>query len=260
MFLLKVGKRQRFLITSILLSLGFVGIQIVNESLRIPGIISLSVLTLILFTWSLWEGLGKNATLLTLVLPIFFTLGVGFFWFLLPVNILTRIPIVLFYGLGIYGLALTANIYTVSTIRTIALLRAARGIGFVLTLVTSFLALDTILSIKPLQLTGFVYVFLFSFPLFWQGLWVSSIDLGIDRNLVVMASVFSLVLAEVFLVLFFWPVTVVVGSLFLTTVMYILLGLGQARIEQRLFPQTVREYLTLGLLVLFGMLLATRWA
>jgi hypothetical protein len=59
--------------------------------------------------------------------------------------------------------------------------------------------------------------------------------------------------------IFFWPTSVVVGSLFLTIALYLLLGLGQAKLEGRLFSQTVREYLTLGILVFLGMFLATRW-
>ena len=74
-----------------------------------------------------------------------------------------------------------------------------------------------------------------------------------------MGSLFSLALAEIAVSLFFWPVTVVVGSLFLTVALYMLLGLGQASIEERLFGQTVREYLVVGLVVFLGMFLATRW-
>jgi hypothetical protein len=37
------------------------------------------------------------------------------------------------------------------------------------------------------------------------------------------------------------------------------LGLGQAKLEGRLFSQTIREYLMVGVLVLLSMFLATRW-
>ena len=69
----------------------------------------------------------------------------------------------------------------------------------------------------------------------------------------------SLVVAEVAVTIFFWPVSVVVGSLFLTVFVYMLLGLGQADLEGRLFSQTIREYLVVGVLVFFGMILATHW-
>ena len=99
-----MSKRKRFIITSIILSLGFAGIQFFDERYRFVVIAALSLLTLAFFTWSLIEGLGKNTTLLALILPTFFTLGVGLFWFLLPTTVFARIPVILFYGFGIYVL------------------------------------------------------------------------------------------------------------------------------------------------------------
>src|SRR4030067_3874746 len=127
-------KRSKFVITSILLSFGFVGIQLLENQHRFIGIGALTLITIILFVWSLKEGLGRNSTLLVLFLPALFTLGVGLFWFLLPATIFARLPVFLMYGIGIYSMCLTANIFTVSAIRTIALARAAKGVGFVLTL------------------------------------------------------------------------------------------------------------------------------
>ncbi len=166
-----MSKRQRFILTSAILSIGFIGIAMIEDRFKFVGIGGLGLLTLLLFAWSLREGLGKNLTLLTLILPVFFTVGVGLFWFLLPTTIVARVPIVVLYGLGIYTLCLTSNIYTVAAIRTIALVRAARGVGFVLTLVTFFLIFDAILSIKAnIALTAGL-VSILSFPLYLQGFW-----------------------------------------------------------------------------------------
>lgn len=254
-----MSKRKRFIVTSILLSLGFIGIQFLSESFRLWVIAGLGLATIVLFTWSLIEGLGFNFTLLSLILPFFFTIGVGLFWFLLPSNIIARIPIVLIFGLGIYALCLTSNIYTVAAIRTIALLRAARGVGFVLTLLTLFLIFDTILSLRwPVYLSSSI-VFLVSFPLFLQGFWTIPLEKDYLGDVFKTSLISSLILGEMAVALFFWPVTVVVGSLFLTVASYMLLGLGQAFLEERLFPQTVRDYLFVGLAVFIGMFLATRW-
>lgn len=254
-----MSKRKRFILTSFLLSLGFVGVQTLPEQFRVISIISLSILTLVAFVWSLWEGLGANLTLASLILPCFYTLGVGFFWFLLPTNIFARIPVIVLYGLGIYALCLTSNIYTVSAIRTIALLRAARGVGFVLTLLTFFLLFDTILSIRwPLYFLSPVVV-LASIPIYFQSLWSVDLNKTISLGVVKLSLIFGLVMGEIAIVIFFWPVSVVVGSLFLTVTCYVLLGLGQAHVEDKLFPQTIREYLVVGLAVFLGMFFATSW-
>lgn len=257
---MSITKRQRFIVTTIILTAGFFGLQFLDERYRFLAIGALGVSTTLLFAWSLREGLGKNATLLVLVLPTLFSLSVGLFWFLLPSSVLTRIPIILFYGVGIYALCLTSNIYTVAAIRTIALLRAARGVGFALTLVTTFLVFDTLLSLRASALLVSLAIMIASFPLFLQGLWTIPLEIVLSRNLLVMSLIFSIAIGEVGLALHFWPVKVVVGSLFLTIGMYMLLGLGQAKLEGRLFKQTIREYLIIGFVVFLGMFVATSWS
>jgi hypothetical protein len=257
--MLRMSKRQRFITTSILLSLGFFLMQFLPDRYRFISIALLGIFTLVTFTWSLKEGLKSDMTLLTLVLPVLYTLGVGLFWFLLPTNIFTRIPIVILYGFGVYALCLTANIYTVAAIRTIALLRSARGVGFVLTLLTFFLLFDTILSLRqPVYVTSLLVASV-SIPLYWQGFWSVDLKRGFSFNILKRALIAGLIMMEIALSLFFWPVTVVVGSLFLTVSCYVLLGLGQSDIEGRLFLQTIREYLTIGVVVFIAMFLATRW-
>lgn len=254
-----MSKRRRFVVTSALLSLSFVGIQFLNDQNRFWAIGALGVLTIALFVWSLWEGLGSDMTLLTLILPTVFTAGVGIFWFLLPANIFARIPIVIFYGIGIYVLCLTMNIYSVAAIRTIALLRAARGVGFVLSLIASFLVFDAILSLRADIYFLSLLVLAVSFPLFVQGFWAVTLEKGFSKDIMLLSGVGSLVVAEVSTALYFWPTTVVVGSLFLTVIFYVLLGLGQARLEERLFGATIREHLVVGALVLTAMFFATHW-
>ena len=254
-----MGKRRRFLITSFLLSLGFVAVQFLNDVNRFWAIGLLALFAIVLFVWSLWGTLGKNMTLLTLILPALFTLGVGIFWFLLPSNIYTLIPIVIFYGIGTYVLLLTINIFTVSAVRTIALLRAAKGVGFVLSLVTSFLVFDAILSLRVEVYVLALLVFIFSFLLYLQGFWTVLLEKSLSKDIVTLSLCCSLVTAEVGAALFFWPVTVTVGSLFLTVSFYVLLGLGQAKLDQRLFSSVVREHLTVGALVLMAMFFATHW-
>lgn len=252
-------KRRKFVITSLVLSLGFVGIQLLDNRYKLYAILALSLATSILFLWSLREGLGKNSTLLTLILPAFFTGGVGVFWFLLPSNIFARLPMIVFYGLGIYALSLTMNVFTVSAVRTIALLRAARGVGFVLTLITLFLIYNAILSLKIPFWGSSLLITALSFPIFLQGFWTIPLDVIITKDLLIFSAISSLAVGEIAVSLFFWPATLVVGSIFLTVAVYVLLGLGQAKLEQRLFSQTVKEYLLVGILVFIGMFFSTHW-
>lgn len=257
--MLILSKKLRFVLSSIILSIGFVSTQFIDGPSKFLVIIILVMLSGALSAWSFYEGLGKDMTLLSLILPMLFTLGVGVFWFLLPSSIFTNIPIVLFYSIGSYVISSTMNIYTVASSKSIALLRAARGVGFVLTLVASFFIFDAILSIRQNILAASGLVAISSFLLLLQGLWSIDLETKYDSYLFNLSLVSSLVLAEFSVIIFFWPVTVVVGSLFLTSGVYLLLGLGQAKLEDRLFPNVVREYLTVGAIVLIGMFFATQW-
>ena len=106
------------------------------------------------------------------------------------------------------------NIYTVSSSKTIALLRVARGVGFVLTLVTSFLLFDAILSIRQNIFISSSLVFITSFLLFIQGFWSIELEKKIETVIMSMSFISSIIVTELSVLIFFWPVTVVVGSLF----------------------------------------------
>jgi len=258
---MQITKEQRFIASSLLLSLGFIGINYVSDSFRLFAILGLTLFTLVLFAISLWEGLGINSTLLSLILPPLFTLGVGIFWFLIPVSIFARLPVVVLFGTGIYFLARTENIFTVSSYKTIPLFRGARWVGFILTFLTAFFLYNAIISIKANVVATSIGVALISLFLFLQGLWVSSIekkDLVLSK-MFLYSIVFAFGITQISLLLYFWPVTVVVGSIFLTIGVYVLLGLGQAQLEGRLFKETVQDHLLVGLIVFAVMFFVTHW-
>ena len=106
---------------------------------------------------------------------------------------------------------------------------------------------------------GLSAVFALSFPLYLQGFWSMELDTKFSKDLAIISIISSLITAELSAVLYFWPVTIVVGSLFLTVSFYMLLGLGQAKLDGRLFSSTVREHLVVGAVVFIAMILATRW-
>lgn len=254
-----MSKRQKFVLSSIILALGFFLIQFVGFERRFLAIGTLTLLSVGLSFWGLREGLGRDASLLTLILPAFFTAGIGLFYFLLPATILTRIPVLVLYALGTYALLLTSNIYTVATIRTIALLRAAHAVGFLLTLAAAFLLLNTLLSLRSSFWVNGVGGAAISFPLFLEGLWSIELERKLSREVLAVSLGFAALVGEIATILSFWPVSVAVGALALTTVVYVLLGLGQAKLQQRLFEKTIREYLLVGIIVFITMFLTAKW-
>jgi len=254
-----ISKRQRFIISATLLSFGLLAIQLANVSWRYQAIFGLTILTYLLSAWSLREGVSGIEWLTVLILPTLFTAGVGLFYFLLPSSWLARLPVAALYGLGLYALLLTENIFSVATIRNIQLLRAAHAVGFLLTLLTAFFLYNTILSFRFSFWLNFIFVFLASFPLFIQGLWSVKLEEKISGQIWFYSLALSLIVAEGALALSFWPVTVSADSLALITVMYVVLGLTQHYLSQRLFRRTINEYLTVGIIVLAVILITTHW-
>lgn len=253
-------KKKRFAISSIVLSVILLSLKFIdNQVFKFVDIAFLGLMTLISFWWSLREGIKTKLSFLVTILPLYYSIGIALFWFLLPSTIWVTIVIVILYGVSIYLLFLTENVFSVSSLKTIALYRAAKGVGFLFTLIAFFFTLNALISLKiPFYYLGFL-VFVIILPLYIQGFWSSTLQDKMDKNLGAISLASALIQAQVSVILFFWPVGVIVGSLFLTIVFYILLGLGQSKLEDRLFSQTVGEYLTVGAVVFVVMLFSTSW-
>lgn len=257
--LLDLSKRKKFVLTSIILALGLLITQIIKTDHRYEAIFILSLCSLLFSLWCLWEGLSGITFITVLLLPPLYTAGVGLFYFLLPVRWLTRLPVAFFYAFGMYSLLLTENIFSVAAIRTIQLLRAAHAVGFLLTLITAFFLYDTILSFRFPFWINFFLSFLATFPLMIQGFWSVKLEDYFSKQALLYSILLSFGIAEVALFLSFWPVTVTVGSLFLTSFLYVLLGLFQHHLDERLFRRTAAEYISVGVVVFITVFLTTSW-
>ena len=254
-----MSKRKRFIVSTLLLTLIFASIQLLEGSFKFLGVFAMSLLTLPLVIWSLSEGIGLNLTLVTTTLPFMFTLSMGLFWFLLPSSVILSVLIFVFYSVGMYAIFLVSNIYSVGAIKTIPLVRSARGVGFVTSLLIMFLLFNFIWSLRAGIFLVIPIVFLVTFPLFLEIFWTVFPKVSLDDRVVKYSLAASLIISELSLALYFWPVTITIGSLFQVIAAYVLLGLGQADLEGRLFPQTISEYLKVAAIVGAGMFLATRW-
>lgn len=254
-----LSKRKKCLLTALVLALGFLAIQLTDISWYYLAVIILAALTYLLSAWSLIEGLSGIEWLTVLILPTLFTLGLGFFNFLTPTSWLARAPMIVLFAVGLYGLLLTENIFSVAAIRTIQLLRSAHAVAFLLTLVTSFFLYNVILSFRLDSWFNFLLVFAVSFPLLLQGLWCINLEERITKKIWAYTLALSFALGEIALVFSFWPMSVAVGSLSLTTSLYILLGLSQHQLSERLFRRTINEYVGVGIAVLIVIFLTTHW-
>lgn len=255
----QVTKRQKFILMSLFLTGVLIASQTVGESLRYQIIGFLTASTILLAVFSLWGELSGVKYFLLLLLPAYFVAGASLFYFLLPVRWLTRLPFAIIFGISVYLLMLTANIYNVAAIRTIALLRAANAVGLLFSLLSTFFLTNVLFSLHLPFYFIFFGVFLIMMPLYLTGLWANELEDFISKRVFLYAWVFTLLSAEIAVVLSFWPIVPINLALVMATIMYVLLALSQFHFSGRLKQRTIFEYLTISAVVFFVILIVTRW-
>lgn len=252
-------KRQQFVAITIILTLGLIVTQMAPPDWRYPLVITFSITTYLLTAFGLREDLAGIEWLTLLTLPTLFTAAVLLFYFLLPIRWLTRLPVAALYAVGMYALLLTENIFNVAAERSIALLRAAHSVGFLLTLVTYFLLISTIFSFRLAVGWTVFFVGAMSLPLIVQALWSVELTERVSGAVGRIAGALTIVLMELVWVFEFWPVTSTLIALFLTTCVYCSVGMAQQYIEEKFYKKTAIEFTSVAIIVFVILLMATHW-
>lgn len=256
---LSITKRQQFVVATIVLTVFMILTQLVPADLRYTMVFILAIVTYLLTAFVLRDDLAGVEWFTLLLLPTLFTAAVAVFYFLLPVRWLTRLPIALIYAVGIYALLLTENIYNVAANRTIGLLRAAHSVGFLMTMATYFLFVQTILAFRLYPWFTTLSIGLLTLPLVVQFLWSMELESRISKQVREVSLLIVLLIMEMVWVLSFWPVRSTLQALFYTTCFYGLAGMGQQYLTERLYKRTVWEFFSVVVIVGVIVLFATNW-
>jgi hypothetical protein len=251
-------KRQEFVIVSTLLTIGLLLTQLLPDY-RYPMTIFLACMAYIGSAIVLRADLAGIEFFTLLILPTLYTAAVTLFYFLLPLRWITRIPVVTLYILGMYALLLTENIYNVAANRTIALLRAAHTIGFLITLVTYFLLLSTVLAFRLPEIPTALIIGGLSAILIFQILWAIDLTPIINPKIRHLTLGLVIIFMELSWVLCFWSVKSTIKALFLTTCFYSLVGMTQQYLAERLYKKTIIEFSSVIIVVAIILFLTTNW-
>ena len=253
-------KRQQFVLITLILSLILLLTQLISaDAVRYPLVFFLALMTFIGSAFGLREDL-QGIEWFTLLVPItMYSAAVSLFYFLLPARWLTRIPVAGLYAIGLYALLLTENIYNVAANRTIALLRAARSVGFLLTIFTFYLLTLTALSFRLLAPWNMVCVLIIGFLHALPALWTMELGGKVSKRVLSIAIAISVVLGELVWALSFWPMPTTMVALLLSAVFYSTVGMGQEYLDNKLYKKTAIEFFLVCLLVFVAALLTTKW-
>lgn len=253
------SKRQLFVGATLILTAEMVATQLFSGSIRLDLLLLLVISTYIISALALGFDLTGWEFLTLLILPAFYTAAVFLFYYLLPTRWITRLPILGLYALGMYAILLTENIFNVAAERNIQLLRAAHSVGLVISLVTVFFLVETILSLHLLFYINILIVGLIIFPLSIQALWSMELTENITPAVWWGSLIITVTISQLVFVFSFWPIKPTLEGLLITTTYYSLTGMIQQYLIGRLFPRTSREFLGVLIIVFAMALLVVRW-
>lgn len=257
--ILQLSKRQKFVIAVLVLSFGvFLSEHFTGVRLLLPAVL-LAVATDALLLLILRQDIKGTFFAPILVLPFFFTLAFPFFYALVPTRLLSRIIITFIYAFGLYSLFLTQNIFAVSGIRTINLLRSARIVAFVITLLVFYFLVNFVFSLRLPALLTPLAIFPLSFLMNIQSIWTYSLDTTQTKTIAFFSLAIALGILQLSYVLVLWPVNASIYSLFLTGIFYTYSGLCHAWLERRLFKGILWEYIWVGFISVLFLVVFSKW-
>lgn len=280
---LNLTKRQKFVLATLILMVGIVLIRAgmgggtVFLSWRIR-VLMFSIVSVIVSLWALHDQDFSGVEWLTLpILPSFYAIGTALVFPLLPARLDyflggslrpdTSLIMALFIKLiylaifvvAYYAVLLTENIFNVAAVRSIQLLRVAHSIGFLATIATGLLFYVVIASFHLSSWENFLGVFGVTVLLAFQVIWSVDLEERIGERVRNFTLLTAIVIAEVAWVLSFWPVSVPIFALFLTAILYELIGIGQYHLGERLNRSVANEFILVAVVVILLTIFTTSW-
>ncbi len=257
--LLSLSKRQRLVLSVFFLSLFFFLLQFLADTQLFIATLVLALLTDFVLFLILRKDVKDTFFYPILVLPFFYSLSFPFFYTLVPDRLISQLIITSLYAFGLYSLFLTQNIFAVSAIRTINLLRSARIVSFVLTLLVLFFLFNFAFSLRQFFFISPLLVFAIALFMSFESLWSYSLNKLQIGEIAASSFILSFSLMQLSLVLFLWPVNAAIYSLFLTGIFYTYSGLIHAWLERRLFKGILWEYIWVGFISILFLIVFSRW-
>jgi hypothetical protein len=254
-----LDKRQRFAIQTLILTAGILATQLIWEDYRFVMVGILSLLSYALTSWSLTEDVTGIEWLILFILPVFYTASLSLFYFLLPGRWLTRVVITVVFAVGMYAILLVENIHNVAASRSIQLVRAARSVGFLLTLIVVFLCSNIVYSFRLSGIFNMLILSIITFILAIQSVWSVKLEQKIESYLLIYSLVVAVAIGELAMALSFWPIENASYSLLITAGFYTMISLIQQHLTGRLFKDSVREYAVVFVFTLILTFLTTHW-
>lgn len=258
-FIIKIEKRTRFAIGSVLLTclMLFSTFFFFDKALIFALLFFAASYVVVYFC--ITEEIEKIEWLMLFLVPVLFTVSFYFFFFLFPVRWITRIPFMIFYLISIYAVLLASNIFNVGVGKNLQLYRAAFSVNYLYQTIIMFFILNVLFSLQFNFLLRTVIVFFFAFVLSVHLFWSIRLKLVLEKESVIFGLFVAFVLSEIAVITAFVPSKPSIGALFLTAFYYCLAGITYLYLDRRLFKENLREYVAVLVIVTLVMILSLGW-
>ncbi len=254
-----IEKRIRFVISTFCM----MGIMVFATSFLFDKVwifLPVLIIAAYFFTFfSILEGIEKIEWFSLFLMPLLCTVAAYFFYFLFPGRWITRLPFIFIYGFSMYAILLTSNIFNVGVDRSLQLYRAAFSVNYFYQTFLAFLIFNVIFSFKLNFALNAVLVFIVIFPITMQLMWSIKLKIHSEPYVRQYAFLISLLLSQLASLISFVPVKSTIFALLITASYYSLSGLLYHYADQKLFKQTVREYVFVAGFVCVIVFLSIQW-
>jgi hypothetical protein len=142
--------------------------------------------------------------------------------------------------------------------RTIALLSGARIVSFVITLISYFFLANIVYSLHVTIFLVILIVLIYTYCLIYASLWTYNLQKTV-QSVGIWVSALTVCLVETATILWFWPSSPTVIALFLAGFFYTVVGLSHVWFERRLFKGILWEYVWVGCITFFVLILFSSW-
>lgn len=254
-----IEKRIRFVISTICLSILILVSTFFFFDRAILFIPLLVIGSYIATFFALYEGIEKIEWYMLFLMPVLLSVAMYLFYFLFPVRWLTRIPFILVYSVSTYAVLLSSNIFNVGVEKNLQLYRAGFSVNYLLQTMVFFLISNVLASFHWGFLANAVVFGILAFAMSLQLYWSIRLDLHIRKEVLRHAWLTALLIGETCLFLSFLPIQESIFALVVAVLYYCLAGLTHLHLDERLFTHSVREYVTILVVILAILALSVSW-
>lgn len=256
---IRIEKRMRFVISTVALTLVLLVSTFFYYDAAILFIPLLIVATYLATFFALYEDIEKIEWFMLFLMPIAISVSWYLFYFLFPGRWLTRVPFIISYAVSMYAVLLSSNIFNVGVEKNLQLYRAGFSVNYFFQTVVFFLLSSVIASFRWGFLANSLVFSFISALLSLQLYWSIRLDLHIRREVRFYAAITTYIIGQGACILSFLPLPTSMYALAMAVLYYCVAGLTYHTIDERLFGHTVREYVSILIIIFLLLFLSLNW-